>query len=292
ELLALELEYRLGNGDTPTPGEYSARFPAHTELVREVLSSVLARTSCSTGGDGPADTGAGASRAGVPGDGDARPGRIAGRRGRFTSLRQHAQGGLGIVFLAFDETLRRQVALKEIRPDRRGNVHLRQRFLTEAEITGQLEHPGIVPVYALEEDDEGQPYYAMRFLQGCTLAEAIQAYHRQPNRLAFLDLLKRFLDVCQTIAYAHIRGIIHRDLKPANVMLGDFGEALVVDWGLAKRVGGSPGEAARREEEPALRGSDPRAGGTDAQTEAGQVLGTPAYMSPEQAEARAEGVGP
>jgi serine/threonine protein kinase len=136
---------------------------------------------------------------------------------------------LGVVSLAFDEALRRQVALKEIRPDRRGNAHLRWRFLAEAEITGQLEHPGVVPIYALEEDAEGQPYYAMRFVRGCTLAEAIQAYHARPTPLAFHDLLKRFLDVCQTIAYAHSRGVIHRDLKPANVMLGDFGETLVVD---------------------------------------------------------------
>jgi formylglycine-generating enzyme required for sulfatase activity len=307
ELLALELEYRLGSGDTPTPGEYDVRFPGHTELVREVLARALtdgpqvtgpgtvdaggACTPCSTGADDRAGTGTGASGAGAATDGGGRPTRAATGRGRFTPLRQHAQGGLGTVSVAFDETLRRQVALKEIRPDRRGSAQLRQRFLAEAEITGQLEHPGIVPVYALEEDAEGQPYYAMRFVQGRTLAEAIQAYHAGPTPLAFHDLLKRFIDVCQTIAYAHSRGVIHRDLKPANVMLGDYGETLVVDWGLAKRVGGSPVAEGARGEEPAPAGGG-SGGSADPLTEAGQVLGTPAYMSPEQAEGRSEDMGP
>jgi serine/threonine-protein kinase len=308
ELLALELEYRLGSGDNPTPGEYEARFPGHTELVREILSSALsdgpevtgvgaARTpsACTSGATGayhPADTGTGASGAGGATDGANRPTRAASGRSRFTPLRQHAQGGLGTVSLAFDETLRRQVALKEIRPDRRGSAQLRQRFVAEAEITGQLEHPGIVPIYALEEDAEGQPYYAMRFIQGRTLAEAIQAYHRQPTPLAFHDLLKRFVAVCQTIAYVHSKGVIHRDLKPANVLLGDYGETLVVDWGLAKRVGGGPEADARLGEEPTAAGGDTGAGSGEALTEAGQVLGTPAYMSPEQAEGQPEGVGP
>jgi formylglycine-generating enzyme required for sulfatase activity/tRNA A-37 threonylcarbamoyl transferase component Bud32 len=302
ELLALELEYRRGRGDTPTPEEYHARFPGHDELVRNALAG--ARTTglqvtgsgdagargagapCPTGGYEATDTTTGAPER------EGSPGGAAGKRGRFTPLRQHAQGGLGTVSVAFDETLRRQVALKEIRPDRRGNAHLRRRFLTEAEITGQLEHPGVVPVYALEEDADGQPYYAMRFVQGRTLAEAIQAYHRQPTPLAFHALLKRFVDVCQTVAYAHSRGVIHRDLKPANVMLGDFGETLVVDWGLAKRVRGSPGTKAEEAPETARAGSDAGGASAEALTEAGQVLGTPAYMSPEQAEGQSDGVGP
>jgi serine/threonine protein kinase len=162
--------------------------------------------------------------------------------GRFTVLRLHARGGQGQVSVARDEQLRRQVALKEVHPERGDDPGLRQRFLAEAEITGQLEHPGVVPVYALEQGSDGRPYYAMRLIQGHTLAEAVAQYHARPTPLASRDLLQRFVAVCQTVAYAHSKGIIHRDLKPHNVMLGDYGETLVVDWGLAKRLGESSAE--------------------------------------------------
>jgi tetratricopeptide (TPR) repeat protein len=210
------------------------------------------------------------------------------RRGSFTIVRPHARGGLGQVSLARDDKLGRQVALKEIRPDRPDSHTVRQRFLTEAEITGQLEHPGIVPIYALDQDEQGKPYYVMRFVQGRTLADAIAAYHAQPNPLAFNDLLTRFASVCQTVAYAHSKGVIHRDLKPANVMLGEYGETLVVDWGLAKRMRPySPTPLAKLEreageDEPDSPVVDPGL------TTAGQVLGTPSYMSPEQARGEPE----
>jgi tetratricopeptide (TPR) repeat protein len=218
---------------------------------------------------------------------------------RFTILRLHARGGLGQVSLARDEKLKRSVALKEIRPDKRGNASLRQRFLTEAEITGQLEHPGIVPIYDLNQDSDGQVRYAMRFVQGRTLKDAIEAYHRQPTPLGFRELLHRFVSVCQTVAYAHNQGVIHRDLKPANVILGDYGESLVVDWGLAKRLAAaSPAPASR--DEPLTQQSatpEPATDGLSAQTDdapltqAGQVLGTPAYMAPEQAAGDIAGTG-
>ena len=163
---------------------------------------------------------------------------------RFTIERLHAKGGLGQISLARDGQLSRPVALKEIRPERRGPEN-RRRFLNEAEITGQLEHPGIVPIYALEKDAAGEPYYVMRFIQGRSMSEAIRDYHtnklassstRVSDNLALRDLLQRFVSVCQTMAFAHSMHVIHRDLKPANVMLGDFGETLIVDWGLAKRI--------------------------------------------------------
>ena len=129
----------------------------------------------------------------------------------------------------------------------------RTRFLLEAEITGRLEHPGVVPVYGLGCDTRGRPFYAMRFVKGQTLKEAIDRFHaaaegdgsdpRQWN-LALRQLLNRFVAVCNVMAYAHSRGVIHRDLKPANILLGPYGETLVVDWGLAKVVG--RGEAAAR----------------------------------------------
>lgn len=214
-----------------------------------------------------------------------------GAKGRFVVLKEHARGGLGQISLARDEKLKRQVALKEIRPDRRDNDQLRQRFLAEAEITGMLEHPGIVPIYQIDEDASGMPYYAMRFIRGQTFADAIQAFHgqRAPRAagatpfasLAFRELVQRFISVCNTMAYAHGMGVIHRDLKPANVMLGAYGETLVVDWGLAKKSGGM--EKGDDQEATGPNVDEPARASDAGMTEAGQVLGTPNYMSPEQA---------
>lgn len=215
---------------------------------------------------------------------------------RFAILKEHARGGLGKVSLAQDLRLNRPVAIKEIRADRVGNVALRERFLVEAQITSRLQHPGIVPIYGLEEDHSGQPYYAMRFLDGKTLAQAIRDLHKASNAphgvgrqgvdyavLSFRELLQRLINVCQTIAYAHSKGVLHRDLKPANVMLGDYGETLVLDWGLAKHIGDTePGLAATASALPAVA--------SEHVTEVGQVLGTPNYMSPEQASGRVVGI--
>ena len=141
-------------------------------------------------------------------------------------------------------------ALKLIQEQFADDTDSRDRFLFEAEITGRLEHPGVIPVYGLGVDGKGRPYYAMRFIRGESLKESIARFHRAdgPTRepgersLALRELLGRFINVCNTIAYAHGRGVLHRDLKPANVMLGDYGETLVVDWGLAKIAGRPDGE--------------------------------------------------
>src|SRR5262249_22535579 len=144
-----------------------------------------------------------------------------------------ASGGLGDVFKAEDTELGREVALKRIRPERAGAPGVQERFRREAEVTGRLEHPGVVPIYGLGRDGAGQPYYGMRFIRGRSLKDAIEAFHAAPpgrdRDLEFRKLLTRFVAVCQTVAYAHSRGVIHRDLKPANVMLGPYGETLVVD---------------------------------------------------------------
>ena len=158
---------------------------------------------------------------------------------RYQVLRLHAQGGLGEVFVAHDADLRREVALKEIRGEFAHDLDRETRFLREAEITGGLEHPGIVPIYGLGRHRNGRPYYVMRFIRGESFKEAIARFHKSrepydgpgPRAVEFRKLLARFLDVCNAIEYAHSQGVVHRDLKPANVMLGPFGEALVVDWG-------------------------------------------------------------
>jgi eukaryotic-like serine/threonine-protein kinase len=216
---------------------------------------------------------------------------------RFRILRAHARGGLGEVFVAYDEELRREVALKEIRDRFADDPDRRARFLREAEVTGGLEHPGIVPVYGLGAYPDGRPYYAMRFIRGESLRATIERFHGEEGGgpggragergLGLQKLLRRFLDVCNAVAYAHSRGVLHRDLKPANVVVGRYGETLVVDWGLAKpidRIGDEPSA-----EEPALRLSS--AGGST-ETMPGSAVGTPSFMSPEQAAGRLDRLGP
>jgi serine/threonine protein kinase len=160
--------------------------------------------------------------------------------------------------------------------------------LKEAQVTGQLEHPGVVPIYELGRRPEDQsPFYTMRFVRGRTLAEAARAYHERRSRgeagaLELRDLLTAFVGVCNAVAYAHSRGVLHRDLKPQNVVLGDYGEVIVLDWGLARLLDQAE-EAAVSLERPV----DGQAGATVQ----GQVLGTPAYMAPEQAEGRLDLLG-
>ena len=211
---------------------------------------------------------------------------------RFRILRFHREGGLGRVYVARDEELGREVALKEIRPDKVAEADLRGRFVLEAEINGGLEHPGIVPVYSLGTYGDGRPFYAMRFVEGDSLKEAIESYHKErprpdPTAVEFRKLLGRFIDVCEAIAFAHSKGVLHRDLKPHNVMLGRFGETLLIDWGLAKATGRREpvGPDAAREATlvpPSGSGHAPTLG----------VLGSPPYMSPEQAAGEAESLGP
>ncbi|QEH31636.1 Serine/threonine-protein kinase PknD [Aquisphaera giovannonii] len=276
-------------------------------------------------------------------------------RDRYARSSLYAKGGMGQVWLAHDPSLGREIALKELRPDQSDNASVTSRFLAEARVTAQLEHPGIVPVYELGGGEV--PYYTMRFIKGGTLSQATREYHKaraagKADPLGLVKLLGAFVGVCHAIAYAHSRGFIHRDLKGQNVVLGDFGEVIVLDWGLAKKVGpdplaAAPGrpEAAAPDEAPVVLpkpgtptlADGPRNGhagpngqdhaltaamlgdltlppdgdathppdGTVLQsgpgfhvlpgpvdvTQCGQILGTPAYMAPEQAEGRHEKTG-
>lgn len=203
---------------------------------------------------------------------------------RYTLTRVHGEGGLGQVWLATDPTLNREIALKRIRPGKGNSRDAQLRLIKEAQITGQLEHPNIIPIYELEQyDEKGRPYYTMKFLRGDTLQDRIKAYHKkkkagEANPLELVTLLNFFIDICNAIAYAASRGVVHRDLKPQNVMIGDFGEVIVLDWGLAKKIEAREDDSSRRELQlGALVDSTA--------TVSGQVVGSPAYMAPEQASA-------
>ncbi|QDU61476.1 Serine/threonine-protein kinase PknD [Planctomycetes bacterium Pan216] len=201
---------------------------------------------------------------------------------RFESVEMFAQGGLGRIWRAEDPTLRRTIAMKDLKPELAGNETARKRFLREARVTGQLQHPNIVPIYELIPSTNGSsPSYTMRLIQGLTLDEAIARSHGDKDQdpehpITLRTLLEAFIDVCQAVGYAHSRGVIHRDLKPANIILGTYGEVMLLDWGLAKLVDAEEDDV-EVDAEPIADGDD------DVETKVGQVVGTPAYMAPEQA---------
>jgi serine/threonine-protein kinase len=216
---------------------------------------------------------------------------------RYRPLRFHARGGLGEVFVAEDLELHRTVALKRIRPPLARDPDSRQRFVLEARLTGRLEHPGIVPVHGLVYDTADGPSYAMRFIQGETLSEAIRRFHEADRRgrdpgereVALRQLLGRFVAACNAVAYAHSRGILHRDLKPSNILVDRYGETLVADWGLAKdtlAAGRGP------EGRPVDGGGSTSGSGSPTPTRGGRGFGTRGFMSPEQAAGDWDRVGP
>ena len=210
-------------------------------------------------------------------------------RSRYSLTKMHGEGGVGRVWQAHDQRLNRQVALKEIRPDRETSKSATRRFAKEAQITSQLEHPNIVPVYELSGDPESaRSFYTMRFVRGDTFRTAIDTYHRhrregKATELELRELLHSFIAICNALGYAHSRGVVHRDLKPSNVMVGSFGEVVVLDWGLAKMV-----DQVDDDDEHLLE-SGPISVTEDVQIDAtmqGAVLGTLPYMAPEQAAGR------
>ena len=199
---------------------------------------------------------------------------------RFTRLRLHAKGGLGIVFKAYDEELGREVAIK-ILAENQGLYYedCRVRFLRESEVMGRLRHPGIVPVLSRGETLDGRPFYVMPFLEEGSFDKAINQFHEdhpsyRPRDPQFRDLLTRFTAACNTVAYAHSRGVVHRDLKPHNIMLGRYGETLVIDWGLAERSRRADAHRLTGEQSIVIRGSSGNSSSSGGFT--------PQYASPEQ----------
>ncbi len=216
-----------------------------------------------------------------------------GELGRFQIIRELNKGNLGVVYVAVDRELHRDIALKHIREDRAHDASARDHFMREAEVTGKLEHPGIVPVYSLSSDGNDRLYYAMRLIRGIDLRTAITLFHQAvaDGRVAYdgpelRELIRNLVSVCHTMAYAHSRGVLHRDLKPANIMLGPFGETLVVDWGLAKATGQTSCllqvDNASVHSLPSTERPIETTSSQTEETEMGSVLCTPAYAPPEQ----------
>jgi hypothetical protein len=201
------------------------------------------------------------------------------------------RGGMGEVWRAYDTMLARQVALKVLREQVFGDGGARVRFEEEARYVSQLEHPSIVPVFDLGELPDGRPFFVMKLIHGQTLAEVLAARATPAEDLS--HWVGEFEKVCEAVAFAHARGLIHRDLKPSNVMLGEFGEVLVMDWGIAKALAARPQPTT---EPPApflpslsVGGATTRPGGPE--TLPGQAKGTPSFMAPEQARGEARRVG-
>ena len=300
ELLIIELHWRRKKGETPEHKSYQRRFPDWSHVVDNAFNLANGRYQ-------------------VPD-------------------KSFDKGGVGEVFIARDLELNRNVAFKTVQLEK-DRDDTRKRLVIEGEITGGLEHPGIVPVYGLGHFEDGRPFYAMRFIKGENLQKAIQRFHgtlrkNDPHaatilkqdagaeardddatstptstnptdvktclfddkRLEFRELLGRFVDICQAVAYAHSRKVLHRDLKPGNIMLGKYGETLVVDWGMAKTLGrleeAVPFDLQFGSDAPLVPSS-----GSDQQLSIGfqpgrAALGTLQYMSPEQANGKLAELGP
>lgn len=212
---------------------------------------------------------------------------------RYVVEGEIARGGMGAVLRAVDCDIRREVAVKYLLDQ--ADTRKKARFVEEAQITGQLEHPNIVPIHELGIDAQKRLFFAMKMVRGRSLADVLDALRKDPRgaekEYPLNRLLNLFINVCHALAYAHSRKVIHRDLKPANIMLGDFGEVYVMDWGLAKVLGHEPVHAAPAASLAGSKVSTSREQEADL-TQDGAILGTPMYMPPEQAAGRIEAIEP
>jgi eukaryotic-like serine/threonine-protein kinase len=306
ELLRLEVHYGRRAGECPSAAEYQARFPEATAVLQEVFAPSPAPdrplSLPETEAEGPERAGPEARppstqeghppQAGLAAPCSADSGRplpAAGpvvralgapdSPGRLQLHGEIGRGGMGAVLKGHDADLGREIAVKVLLEELAGRTELVQRFVEEAQVTGQLQHPNVVPVYGLGVFPDRRPYFTMKLVKGQTLSRLL-AERADPtqDRARFLGI---FLQVCQAVAYAHARGVIHRDLKPSNVMVGNFGEVQLMDWGLAKVLEKGDGAGESRAQGQDISVIQTAQGGAD--TQAGSVLGTPAYMAPEQA---------
>jgi serine/threonine protein kinase len=279
---------RRHNDDARTALRETAGF-ALADTILELDDPASARTEVDTAGGTPLSMRTIPLQAGPDpsyGDrnGSSKPPHSSPSSLRYGLIRLIGQGSLGKVWLVRDNNLNRSVAMKELQPRLARSPEAICRFLVEAQVTGQLEHPNIVPVYELaHRPEDDQAFYTMKFLRGRSLRDAIVEYHEQrrakrAGRLEFSRLLRTFYGVCSAVGYAHSRGVIHRDLKPENVVLGDFDETQVVDWGLAKVIQPAGPPNCLPDDSGIHVGEDVLA--FECQ---GGLKGTAAYMAPEQA---------
>lgn len=211
------------------------------------------------------------------------------KKKRYSVIREIARGGMGKVIEVEDNDLRRSVALKVLRKEMLERRDLVERFLEEAQITGQLEHPNIVPVHEIGVDGRGNLYFTMKLVEGEELSSVLKRLRKKDPSAERAYPLSRLVDVfikvCEGVSFAHSRGVIHRDLKPANIMVGRFGEVQIMDWGVAKIIG-------RKEDTADREVRSDRQDDDASRTMAGSILGTPSYMSPEQAAGEVNSMGP
>ena len=201
--------------------------------------------------------------------------------GRYSEQGTIGKGGMGEIVLCVEYNTRREVAMKRLLPTAAGHAKQRARFVEEAQVTAQLEHPNIVPVHELGRDARGAIYFTMKFVKGRSLAEILTASRDGEEYHSLGELLGMFLKVCDGVAFAHSRGVVHRDLKPANIMVGDFGEVLVMDWGIARILGRD--EIAGEDDKNNVQSSRQDTSQAGLHTVAGAAMGSPSYMPPEQA---------
>jgi hypothetical protein len=252
--------YSLPHGDTPSLEEYEKRFPARSDVIERLKKRCL-------GG------------------------------GRYVKLQKRGQGAMGDVWEAYDHRLCRRVAIKEPRPGLSDSPEILRRFAEEARVTAGLEHTSIVTVHEFTQENGDAPFYVMGLVNGQTLSEQIQDYHQPPvdrspgeRRLLWHRLLQSYVAVCDVIAYAHAHQVLHRDLKPGNILVGEFGETVILDWGMAKRMPSvAPACTAGACAVPrriVLGGKATQMGLDETPTRI--VAGTPQYMAPEQADGIAD----
>ncbi len=283
ELLLLELTYREKLGEIPQASDYRDRFSEDQMLVDRAFAEFdESKTLQNPAGTDLNDAGP------LPPDESSLQ-----ATSQFFHLDFLDQGGLGQVYAAEDEKLRRRVAVKFIHNHLLWNKEAIERFQVEAEVTSRLDHPGIVPVYSSGENQKGRPFYVMRLIEGENFREVVERYHRQRPEMArpqsrheLLKLLGHVIAACNAVAYAHNRGVLHRDIKPENIMLGKYGETLVVDWGLAQFVERT--EQAKASGEKTLMPGVPTSASGSSQGGAGTI----GYISPEQLPDSTEPVGP